>query len=203
MRVLRSRHFRIALFVALVVPSPTAAAPDPVDGVERERGRREAQPGQELRSATQGYRLLREQLPDFYEAWAEFPRRPRPTWDLIHRFFWILQEVEGRPTVVLSHAMAGLRDGRALVAERQFYVARSYNVSETVWGGLPAESGSFVYYHNRTSTDQVAGAGGSVRKTIGRRVMQTRCCVSSRACAGPSTRTPPQRPPRRPLAATR
>ena len=75
--------------------------------------------------------------------------------------------------MVLSHAMAGLRHGRALVAERQFYVGRSYNVSETVWGGLPAEAGTYVYYHNRTSTDRVTGAGGSVRKSIGRRMMQS------------------------------
>jgi hypothetical protein len=138
------------------------------------RGKSKAEPGAELRSATRGYRVLKSQVPGFYRAWAEFPRPATyaANWELSHRFFWILQSVEGRPTVVLSHSMLGIRDGRAFAAERQFYVGRSYNASETVWGGLPAQTGSFVYYHNRTSTDQITGAGSAIKKSIGRRLMQ-------------------------------
>lgn len=135
------------------------------------RGRSAVEPGDELRSATEGYRVLKSRIPAFHRAWAEFPQGAG-AWELANRFFWILQSVDGEPTVVLSHTMLGMRDGLAIASERQFYVGRSYNVSETVWGGLPAETGSFVYYHNRTSTDQIAGLGGAVKKSIGRRIMQ-------------------------------
>lgn len=133
------------------------------------------EPAGELRSATAGYQVLRSHVPGLHRAWAEFPRattRADPGWKLTHRFFWILQTIEGLPTVVLSHSMVGLRDGLAFAMERQFYVGRSYNALETVWGGVTAEQGSFVYYHNRTSTDQVAGTGGAFKKSIGRRMMK-------------------------------
>ena len=41
-----------------------------------------------------------------------------------------------------------------------------------MWGGLPAETGAFVFYHNRTSTDQITGCGGAAKKKIGRRMMR-------------------------------
>ncbi len=135
------------------------------------RGRSKASPGAELRSATEGYRVLKRYVPGFYRAWANFPHATTD-WELTHRFFWILQTIEERPTVVLSHSMSGIRDGRAFATERQFYVGRSYNASETVWGGLPAAVGSYVYYHNRTSTDRITGIGGAFKKSIGRRMMQ-------------------------------
>ena len=135
------------------------------------RGRGVVEPGAELRAATAGYRVLSQQVPDFHRAWTRFPERASE-WAFTHRFFWIVQRLEKRPTVVLTHVMLGSREGRAFAAERQFYVGRAYNASETVWGGLPAERGSYVFYHNRTSTDRVAGFGSSMRKALGRQLME-------------------------------
>lgn len=126
-----------------------------------------AEPGRELRSATKKLAHLETEAPSFARVLLEFPK-PSPQ-TVEHQFWWQLLEVEKKPTPVLIHRAFEQRDHYALLATRQFYVARSYNSLQVVVGvfALDAER-SLVVYTNRTFTDQVAGFGSSARHRIGR-----------------------------------
>lgn len=126
-----------------------------------------AEPGHELRSATKRLAHLETEAPSFARVLLEFPKPSAQTVE--HQFWWQLLEVEKKPTPVLIHRAFEQRDHYALLATRQFYVARSYNSLQVVVGvfALDAER-SLVVYTNRTFTDQVAGFGSSARHRIGR-----------------------------------
>ena len=55
--------------------------------------------------------------------------------------------------------------------QRQYYVSTGYNAEQAVAGFLPAQGGTVVGYAAHAFTDQVAGFGGSMKRSIGRRVM--------------------------------
>jgi hypothetical protein len=54
-----------------------------------------------------------------------------------------------------------------LATFREFYVGHSYNSLHIVVGALPGKEGTVIFYMNRTSTDQVAGFGGGLKRKIG------------------------------------
>ena len=55
---------------------------------------------------------------------------------------------------------------------REFYVGHSYNSLHIVVGVFSVKEGTLVFYANRTSTDQVAGFGGGLKRNIGRGMMR-------------------------------
>ena len=66
-------------------------------------------------------------------------------------------------------------DGAArAVVQRQYYVSNGYNAEQAVAGFLPVQGGTVVTYTNHTFTDQVAGFGGGVKRSIGRRMMASK-----------------------------
>ena len=105
-------------------------------------------------------------LPVFYQSVLDYPAKPVAKVE--HRFFWIKQEVEDRPTFILSHRSSLQGTNAALLVEEQFYVGHSYNANVVVAGALSVTGGSLVFYVNRTFTDQVAGFGSSLKHKIGR-----------------------------------
>ncbi|MCW5617965.1 MAG: hypothetical protein KIS65_01945, partial [Nitrosomonas sp.] len=76
--------------------------------------------------------------------------------------------VDDRPTAILSHRIMMASDTASVIATRQFYVGHSYNSSHLIVGCLPYRDGSVVFYTHRTSTDQVAGLGNTLKRSIGR-----------------------------------
>ena len=85
-------------------------------------------------------------------------------------------EIEGAIIDKNAHLGAGVvirpfPRGTDIVIQRQFYVARSYNVEQAIAGFFPVPQGTLVVYGNHTFTDQVTGFGGSAKQSIGRRVM--------------------------------
>ena len=66
---------------------------------------------------------------------------------------------------------ANFRAG-SVILSRQFFVGHSYNSSQLTVGCLPYRNGSIVFYTHRTSTDQVAGMGSSLKHSIGREQMK-------------------------------
>ena len=54
---------------------------------------------------------------------------------------------------------------------REFYVSAGYNAEQTIAGFLPVEGGTIVVYTSHAFTDQVAGASGSLKRSIGSRIM--------------------------------
>jgi hypothetical protein len=133
-------------------------------------GGKVARPGDELQGALQESELLAQYSPELLRALQTYPRE-QPA-DARHRYFWINQKVEGRPTFILTHRMVIVRPEGSFMAERQFYVGHSYNSLFLLAGCLPVEGGSVVFYSNHTSTDQVAGLASGMRHSIGRGQMR-------------------------------
>ena len=61
--------------------------------------------------------------------------------------------------------------GGVALVDRDFYVSHGYNTSQAISGLFPVPEGTLVFYRTRVSTDQVAGFGSSMKRTIGRSVM--------------------------------
>lgn len=133
-------------------------------------GGRHSSPADDLRVAVSSLSGLADRCPGFYRSFAEFPHGRRS--EVSHRLFWSLREIQGRPTVILSHWAMQLHQEYALVSERQFYVGQGYDALQIVIGAFSVgEGGSVIFYVNRTATDRVAGFGGSVAHALGRGVM--------------------------------
>ena len=58
--------------------------------------------------------------------------------------------------------------------ERHFYISRSHNCLQGIGAAMPVCDGAVVLYCTRTSTDQVGGMGGMVKRTIGNKIMGNR-----------------------------
>lgn len=133
-------------------------------------GGKASHPGEELRAAATESKLFAEHFPELHRALLDYPDH-QPN-GVTHRFFWINQNVENRPTFILSHRMSYLQSEGALLVERQYYVGHSYNSMQVMVGCMPAKGGSVVFYSNHTSTDQVAGFASAMRHSIGRGQMR-------------------------------
>ena len=130
----------------------------------------EASPAKELRTATVSSKLLTRYYPDLYRAWLNYPAGlPSGTEE---QFYWLNRKVEDRPTAILGHRILQTSDAGSVILSRQFFVGHSYNSSQLIVGCLPYRNGSVVFYSHRTSTDQVAGMGSSLKHSIGREQMK-------------------------------
>jgi hypothetical protein len=132
--------------------------------------RGKARPAEELQTALNEANLLAKLFPEIYRALQKYPEA-QPD-DLRHAFFWINQRVENRPTFILAHRSYIVRADSAFMAERQFYVERSYNSLFLLAGVMPMDGGTIMLYSNRTFTDQVTGIGSGLRHSIGRKQMR-------------------------------
>lgn len=143
-----------------------------IDGISAyARGNRsEAHPSEDLRGAIASLAGLSARCPSFYGSFSSYPDRSDPA--VSHRFFWAVQRVQGRPTVVLSHWVLQLHPDFAILGQRQFYVGQGYDALQTLVGAFAVGNGnSLVFYVNRTSTEQVSGFGSSIAHRLGNRVM--------------------------------
>jgi len=143
-----------------------------LSGIEpyvREPGKTSS-PASELRTATNAARFLAQEYPRVFDAFLNYPRGDQA--GIESYFLWLKQRIQDRPTFILAHRVLAVRDGMAFAAERQFYVGQSYNSLQILYGLLPREGGTLVYYINRTSTDQVAGFMTATRHSMGRKIME-------------------------------
>lgn len=145
---------------------------DGIDGVAPylRRGAAPVAPARDLRLAIAKIAGLDDRCPSFYRSFADFPARGDP--GVSHQFFWAVQRIQARPTVILSHWALQLHAEFAVVGERQFYVGHGYDAQQIVVGAFSIGHGeSLVFYVNRTSTGQITGFGGSVARPLGRKLM--------------------------------
>ena len=125
-----------------------------------------ADPEAELTTDAQQNKVLPRYFPEFQKALMRFPSAlPAGTES---QFFWINRKVQDRPTPILTHRLTYTLNDSAVMVQREFYVGHSYNSSQAVFGSLPYLDGSLVMYGLRSSTDQVAGMGQSLKHSIGR-----------------------------------
>lgn len=131
--------------------------------------RKQIDPARTLQLAAGAATFFRDNEPALYDAFTKFPNSASP--DVEHRFYWLKQRVQDRPTFVLSHRMLTKRPGHAVLADRQYYIGHSYNTVQIVTGVLPvndADRGGEIvaFYTNRTSIDQLAGMTGPIARPI-------------------------------------
>jgi len=125
-----------------------------------------AKPAEELRTAAASSKLFANFFPDLHKAWLNYPEKLPSGAE--EQFFWLNRTVENRPTAILSHRILQTSGTASVIIARQFFVGHSYNSSHLIVGCLPYRDGSIVFYAQRTSTDQVAGLGSSLKHSIGR-----------------------------------
>lgn len=125
----------------------------------------EADPGGELRTATQDSKVLANYFPELYKAMLNYPAA-LPA-GAVETFYWLNRVVQGRPTAILGHRVMLSTGAGEVILTRQFYAGHSYNSNQLMIVCLPYLDGSLVFYANKTFTDQVAGFGGSMKRSIG------------------------------------
>ena len=133
-------------------------------------GGKTASPAEELGKAAEATKPLAKEHPEVLDAFINYPKGDQT--GVENKFLWLQQNIQDRPTFILSHRMLHVREGIAVAAERQFYVGQSYNSLQTLYGLIPQGDKTLVFYLNRTSTDQVAGFMTSTRHGVGRKIME-------------------------------
>jgi hypothetical protein len=126
----------------------------------------------ELSIATKQSKLMAKYLPSVYNVLLNYPAiQFKEAEELEEQFFWVIIEVFGRPTYVLSHRMR-FRIGEAyVVVDRHYYASHDYNSLQQGALALPTKDDIFVTYLSRVSTDQVAGFGSSAKHPVSRALM--------------------------------
>jgi hypothetical protein len=157
------------------------------------RGGAVTDPAAELRLAAEDARPLAAVAPTLPDALLLYPSLQHG--GRASQIYWVERHLQGRVAPVLVHQLIEVRPELALHVERHFFVAHSYNSSQTMTGALPWGSGCLVFTVSRVSTDLVAGLGGEVKHSVGRR--QLRGDLTGRVeriRAALTKATPPQAP---------
>ena len=135
-------------------------------------GGRTAEVASDLRRASEAAKGLGKYLPAFQKVLLGYPKAAAP--ELRESFFWVRSIIEDKPTYVLTHILSA-SDGEARVlARRQFYVSTGYNAEQSVAGFLPVKGGTVAVVTSHAFTDQVTGLGGSMKRSIGSRIMASK-----------------------------
>jgi hypothetical protein len=105
----------------------------------------------------------------FHDLLDGYPQNLPP--DFAENLYWAQFRAHGEDTVALVHVFQATFDGTVVIVQRHYYVSTGYNAEQAIVGFLPVAEGTLVIYTNHTSTDQVAGFGGSAKRAIGRKFM--------------------------------
>ena len=138
-----------------------AVSPYDLDG-------KQIHPGDYLADSMQPLALLREEDPDFYKAFAEFPNEHGK--DYGDRFFVSIEENPelGGSVTSLKHWMIEQSPDYALIAERKFYISYSLDAMNTLILLFPDGEECYVFLLNLTFTQKVTGIGGFIAHKVGR-----------------------------------
>ena len=131
----------------------------------------ETRPGQELLLATQAERATKLLSDDDYALLADYPDRIPEQFE--ERFFWAIEDGPDGAITNLTHRFSIPHESGFVSVQRQFYVTAGYNVEQGVSLVVPFGKGSLLIYSNRTSSDQVEGFGGALRRRVGDRLMES------------------------------
>jgi hypothetical protein len=123
----------------------------------------------DLTAVNRGARATQVLSTNFYDLLDHYPDDLPP--DFAENLYWVQFRAHGEDTVALEHVFQATFDETAVLVQRQYYVSTGYNAEQAIVTFLPVDDGTLVIYTNHTSTDQVAGFGGSARRTIGRTFM--------------------------------
>jgi hypothetical protein len=135
-------------------------------------GGRPSDPAGDLRKATEAARGLEKYMPAFQKLLLNYPQATLP--GMQENFFWLRSLIEKKWTYILVHILSA-PDGLArAVVRREYYASTGYNASQSYGGFLPVPEGTVVVTVSHAFTDQVTGFGGSMKRSIGSKVMASR-----------------------------
>jgi hypothetical protein len=123
----------------------------------------------DLRKASEAAAGLKKYLPAFQAALLGYPKATVPK--MQESFFWVKSIIENKATYILTHLMAAPDGAAHAVVRRQYYVSANYNGEQSVAGFLPVPDGTVVVMASHAFTDQVAGFGGSMKRSLGSSIM--------------------------------
>ena len=127
--------------------------------------------GDELRTMTEASKALKKYVPHAYQMLLDYPNSNAPGTEEVFR--WSQIDAHGTPAITLAR-FAYIPDGGAfVVTQRMFYVSATFNCEQALAALLPVQGGTVLVYANRTSTDQVAGWGGSAKRSIGSELLES------------------------------
>jgi hypothetical protein len=125
----------------------------------------------DMRGASELAKGFKTHAPAFYDALLNYPAS-KPA-GFVENFRWMHYLAHGDPTLVLVHGFF-LPVGEAFaIARRHYYVSRNYNAEQALIAFLPVPEGTLVAYVGRVWTDQVAGFGGGMKRSIGSNLLQS------------------------------
>ncbi|HUM18429.1 MAG TPA: hypothetical protein VL086_22240 [Candidatus Nitrosotalea sp.] len=123
----------------------------------------------DLRKAGEAAKGLQKYMPAFHAVLLGYPKATLP--GMRETFYWLKYDIQGKETYVLTHILAASDGPSRAIVQRQYYASTGYNAEQAVAGFLPVQGGTVVVYAAHAFTDQVAGFGGSMKRSIGKRVM--------------------------------
>jgi hypothetical protein len=124
---------------------------------------------EELKSATLASQTVKEIAPGSHKLLLEYPAAIPIGMEEAYRWSYFI--AHGEPTIALTHSLYIPEGESWIVVQRQFYVSRGYNSEQAIAAFVPIAEGTALFYINRTSTDQVAGFGGSAKRSIGSKLL--------------------------------
>lgn len=130
---------------------------------------RTSDPASDLRKASEATRGLQKYMPTFQKVLIDYPKATLPGME--EKFFWLKSLIHGEMTYVLAHVMVAADGAARVVARREYYVSTGYNTEQSVGGFLPVQGGTVGVTSIHAFTDQVTGVGGSMKRSIGSKVM--------------------------------
>jgi hypothetical protein len=123
----------------------------------------------DLRKASEASQGLKKYVPVFHAALLGYPKATVPR--MQEKFFWVKSTIESKATYILTHVMAAADGAAYALVRRQYYVSANYNGEQSVAGFLPVPDGTVVVFASHAFTDQVAGFGGSMKRSLGSSIM--------------------------------
>jgi len=132
-------------------------------------GGRTGDPAADLRKASEATKILAKYMPAFQKVLLDYPKTTAP--GVQEKFFWSKSVIQGVLTFVLSHVMLAADGATQAAVKREYYVSAGYNAEQTVAGFLPVQGGTVAVSNVHAFTEQVTGMGGSMKRSIGSKVM--------------------------------
>ena len=123
----------------------------------------------DLRKAGQAMLALRKYMPGFQKVLLSYPKAMVP--GMQEKFFWLKSLIHDQMTYILVHGLVVSEGAARAAARREYYVSTGYNGEQTVAAFLPVQEGAVVLTGAHAFTDQVTGFGGSMKRSIGSKVM--------------------------------
>jgi hypothetical protein len=144
-----------------------------VEGIgSYQRGRSTFESGKELLERCQKLELLLKLAPEFAKYIEEYPNSKPTTGEVKESFCWMNFKIDEKSTFSIVHKIFYKQGDLFVIFHRHFYVSRGHNNVQAVGGGISVdEKAVILFFSSRTSTDQVAGFGGSAKRALGSRIM--------------------------------